>query len=214
MNKYAVIALLVIAVSVVSFSLINRSTPIPEPTSEQTPVLSNLEPNYTDPDYGYALYIPEGMTAEKQSEYSTLFYPADQPMGVGPTNFMYISVVPPQMRDNTGGIYNYSPDQFQKLIALENIGDSTNVVDGAVPELAQWYTYTVVAIEDMGTGKVKNFENTKPWEFPAGTTENRFIYGTNSNIYILGYYTGGRYRCDDRSAHSLSKHKKFQDKLK
>jgi hypothetical protein len=79
-----------------------------------------------------------------------------------------------------------------------------------MPDLGEWFTYTVVAIEDIHTGKVKRFENTKPWEFPAGTTESKFIYGTASTIYILGYYTGGdgvaeEARIDPRVAYGVIK---------
>jgi len=186
-----VIAVALLAVFAFFFSNKTKVQNLSELSPTTAVQVSTHEPNYTDPDFGYRLYIPEGMTVEKQNKYSTLFYPEKQPLGAGPTNFIYVSVVPPDIRRNTGEIYNYNPDHFEKLISLEKVGDSVNVTGGDVPNMGEWFTYTVVGKIDFGTGSIKNFENTKPWEFPAGTTENRFIYGTADNIYILGYYTGG-----------------------
>lgn len=191
MRKAVVGILVLVVLLVVAMALMDRAAVAPtvEPTS--APELTTIEPNYTDPDFGYRLYIPEGMAAEKQNKYSTLFYPEEQPMGPGPVNFIYISVVTPEMRNSNGEVYNYNPDHFEKLIALENIGDSVNLAEGDVPNMAEWFTYTVVEEVGIDAGRSKNFENTRPWEFPGGTTENRFIYGTSGNIYILGYYSGG-----------------------
>lgn len=190
MKKVLVGAFVILLFAVVAMSLKNKPAVAPSPTTTASPT-NALEPNYTDPDFGYRIHIPDEMTVEKQSKYSTLFYPQAEPQGQGPTNFMYISVVTPEMRENNGEIYNYSPDHFQKLIALDEIGDSVNLAESDVVELGEWFTYKVVDEVDIDNGRVKIFENNKPWEFPSGTTEKRFIYGTESNIYILGYYTGG-----------------------
>jgi hypothetical protein len=168
------------------------------------------EERYIDSELGYSLKIPEGFRIEKEGEYSKRFIPDKEITGMEPANFIYISLISPENKDKTGEIYNYNPPHFEKLIALENIGDSVNLAEGDVPDLGEWFTYTVVAIEDIDQGKVKSFENTKPWEFPSGTTENRFIYGTADKVYILGYYTGGDsvsedLRIDPRVAYGVIK---------
>lgn len=186
--KKLLISLVLIVLFVILFFLVKPATEQDAVlTPSQTPL--TLEPNYTDPTYGYKIYIPEGFIADDQSKQSTLFYPQNQPQGAGPTNFIYISVVPPDMRNSVGEIYNYNPSDFAKLIALEKVGDKTSLAGS--PDMAEWFTYSVVEEFDFGSGRIKNFENTKPWEFPLGTTENRFIYATENNIYILGYYSGG-----------------------
>ncbi|OGM28904.1 hypothetical protein A2801_03010 [Candidatus Woesebacteria bacterium RIFCSPHIGHO2_01_FULL_41_10] len=181
----------VFVVLVIGILFVNKQVTSPLPVPSENPEDSVLKPNYTDPDFGYTLYIPKGMIIEKQSIYSTLFYPKDQSQSQGPANFIYISVVTPDMRDSVGEVYNYNPSDFEKLTGLEALGDSVNLAFDDNPDLGQWFTYTIADEVNIDTGRVKIFENTKPWEFPAGTTENRFIYGTAENIYILGYYTGG-----------------------
>lgn len=189
-NLFKIIILLIlllIASVVLKQQFGQQDTPLPS----SSPEAFIPEPNYTDPNFGYRIYIPNGFTAHPQNSYSTLFYPPEQTPGPGPTNFLYVSVVTPDMRESAGEVYNYNPTHFQKLIALENVGDSVDLASDDIPDLGAWFTYTVVEEIELGSGRVKNFENTQPWEFPAGTTENRFIYGTNENIYLLGYYTGG-----------------------
>jgi hypothetical protein len=179
----------------------------------QKPEVNNTEDDegrYVDTEFGYSIKIPEGFRIEKEGEYSKRLIPDKDITGMGPANFIYISLISPGNKDKTGEIYNYDPLHFEKLIALENIGDSVNLAEGDVPELGEWFTYTVVAVEDIDQGKVKNFENTKPWEFPSGTTENRYIYGTAEKVYILGYYTGGNsvsedLRIDPRVAYEVIK---------
>lgn len=159
------------------------------PTS---PTLEQLEgETYLDDKFGYSFTLPKGYKTEQQGEYSILILPDQKIVGVGPTNFIYISVVTPEMKDNTGEVYNYNPDHYKKLITLNGVGQSVNLAEDDLPQMKDWFTYTLASIEDLDGGKVKNFENLKPWEFPNGTTENRFIYDTGTNIYILGYYTGG-----------------------
>ncbi len=192
MNKIIVVILGAVALLVlVVFFVTKPTTPSTPPSPEPSSASSELEPNYTDPDFGYEIYIPNSMTSEKQSDYSKLFYPKEQPLGAGPTNFIYVSVVTPDKRDALGDVYNYNAEQFNKLIALTNIGDSVNLASGDVPDLGDWFTYTLVDEVSFNSGRAKVFENTRPWEFPAGTTETRFIFDSNENVYLLGYYSGG-----------------------
>lgn len=146
---------------------------------------------YADEEFGYQIAQPNGFIVERQNEYSILMYPEEQPGGVGVANFIYVSVVPPELTESDGGeVYNYNARDYRKLIELENLGEGVTLGEENSGQ-EEWFTYTLVAVEDMGNAKVKNFENTKPWEFPSGTTENRFIYDAGVNKYILGYYTGG-----------------------
>lgn len=189
---FFIAAVLLIGIGVFLFM---RKTPVPPEVTDGTsasPTESpGMEPNYTDPSFGYSLYIPEGFVPEKQSDYSTLFYPSEQPQGPGPANFIYVSVVSPEMRETEGEVYNYSPRHYDKMKEISNTGASVNLAEGDAPDLSEWYTYTLASVEDINGLQFKNYENTKPWEFPAGTTENRFIHDTGTYIYIVGYYTGG-----------------------
>lgn len=190
MNKALIIIFLIVGILAAGMFFFKTKSVVESDKVEvsNVAVSQNL---YVDPEYGYSIEIPQNFKVESEGKYSKRFMPEEENMGVGPANFIYVSVVTPENKDSVGEVYNYDAMQFEKFISLENIGDSVNLAEGQEPDLSEWFTYTVVAIEDIDQGKSKNFENNKPWEFPSGTTENRFIYGTDENIYILGYYTGG-----------------------
>lgn len=169
-----------------------NSTPIATDNSDSASVEGSelLTEEYNDPEFGYFLKLPAGYRIESESKYSTRFLPDTKIVGAGISNFIYVSVVTSDMKDSQGEVYNYNPDQFDKLKSIENIGDSANLAEG-VPALAEWYSYTYVAEVDIDGQKAKIFQNNKPWEFPSGTSENRFVFEISGKTYILGYYTGG-----------------------
>ncbi len=194
MKKILVILVLVLGVTLGAVVYLKSEKGISVVSENRENVSINgssfLTQDYTDPEFSYSIKLPAGYKVESEGKYSKIFLPESVTEGVVPVNFIYVSVVTPDMKESVGEIYNYNPDHFKKLIALKNVGESVNLVD-SVPDLAEWYTYKLVGEENIDNSKVKNFQNNKPWEFPGGATENKFIYVTASNIYILGYYTGG-----------------------
>lgn len=189
MKKYLATLILVAVGIVVFISLNTRRAQKPEPTQFQEPQSEGPVVNYTNEEHGYSLYLPDNLVAVPNGDFSTLFVPENQPIGPGPVNFLYISVVTPQNRDLLGEAYNYNLADYEKLISLDKVGEGVNLAEGTGQE--DWYMYTLVSVEDLDGVEAKRFENTRPWEFPGGTTETRFLYDTGKNIYILGYYTGG-----------------------
>ena len=135
-NFLIILALVGLTTSgVFAFYAFNRST---TNQKQEESGSKKLTPNYTDEEGWYELYIPGSFKAEKQSSFSTLFYHEEQPPGPGPTNFIYISVVTAEKRSTEGEVYNYSPKDYQKLIALNNVGEKVNLaVDGGQ---AEWFT--------------------------------------------------------------------------
>lgn len=169
-----------------------------------------LPNNYEDNETGISINIPEGFKVEKQSD-TTIFILKDvDVIGMGPANFIYISRVPEQLRNtDEGNIYNYSPARVKMLLDLKNTGDSVNFSED-MPQMADWFTYTYVSDDTISAMNFKSYENTKPWEFPGGTSERRLIHDSGSEIYILGYYTGGdsvseEAAIDPRTAFSIIK---------
>ncbi|MFZ3301524.1 MAG: hypothetical protein WA152_02310 [Microgenomates group bacterium] len=212
MKKIVVIFIALSLILFVAYGYTNKNKLGNEKVNEPASVTSNnlIKKVYSNTDLGFSINMPEDYKVVKEGDYSVRIMPDTEVLGMGPTNFVYISVVKPEMKNSLGEIYNYNAEQFKDLIALENVGDSVDLSKNSPVGMGEWFTYTVVAVEDIDNGKVKNFQNLKPWEFPSGTTENRFIYGTEKNIYILGYYTGGEgiqedSRIDPRIAYSMIK---------
>ena len=184
-----VIFCLVVAIVLLNGARIQNTITTQESASvDGTSFLSEV---YSNDELGYSLRIPKGYRIESEGKYSVRILPDVDVVGVGPANYVYISVVVPAMRSAVGEVYNYNPSQFTKLIALDRVGDTTDVSAQDGNSMKQWFTYTLVSYDDVDTQRAKNFQNMKPWEFPEGTTENRFIFEANTNVYIIGYYTGG-----------------------
>lgn len=138
----------------------------------------------------YKILYPENYVIESSGFYSILlFKPAKEP-GAGPMNFIYVSIVQPNMVDNEGEIYNYNPIKFKTLNGLK-IGESISLADADQPVFDKWFTYTRLDDVKIDGHTAKQFENNNPWELPKGTTEIRYIFEANGYIYILGYYYGG-----------------------
>lgn len=194
MKKILILALILLAVVIIKnnwneeLSLIGGKNGEGQQVSTDSSKL--LVETYTDSKNGYSIKLPSGFKTESEGDYSKRFMPDKPVMGVGPVNFLYVSVVTPAMKNSRGEIYNYDPDHFNKMVALKSVGESVSLVDSKTG-LKEWYTYTLASVEEINGSKVRNFLNSKPWEFPKGTVENKFVYMTDKNIYILGYYTGG-----------------------
>jgi hypothetical protein len=187
----------------------------PTPAPSQKASVSGeslLTETYQNPSGGYRVKLPKDFLVENNGENSVLIRPkADLSGTSGASNFMYISVVKPEFKkERVGEVYNYTPDQYKKLAAMTELGTDVNLAGAEASELGQWYAYTLVANEYVGGVAAKHFQNHKPWEFPVGTTEDRFTMEVGDDIYILGYYTGGdtvaqEARLDPRIAYSIIK---------
>ena len=200
-------AIVVISYIYVTYSPVPKNEmKSPSVTNKPASVAADLskEPIYTNETFGYSIKLPTTLEVVSNGSNSVLLETKEKVMGQGPTNFMYISVVTPENSKNDGEIYNYRSSQHAKLLEL-NIGESVSV-SGDVPDLSEWFTYTRVddTVIDGKTAKV--FENYKPWEFPTGTTETRYVIEENGYTYLLGYYTGGtegKDKIDPRAAYPV-----------
>jgi hypothetical protein len=196
MKKGLIVAVaLIIFFGVIFWFFINRQigvsdTDLPKPDPNGKVSIPENWQTYSSEALGYSISFPEEYRVEENGDYSTiLLKPSDIP-SFGPANFIYISVVREEMFETDGLIYNYNNDHFKKLQGLE-IGEAVSLSGGEVPDLSEYFTYTRVDDTVIDGYPTRRFENNKPWEFPGGTTEVRFIFDTRGDIYILGYYYGG-----------------------
>lgn len=193
MKKYLPVALIIIVLvaGFLYYSSFNKSGLVEKQENSPSEILTDGG-GYENSEYGYRVSLPQGFKVEVNSPESVQILPDVEVLGPGPANFIYISIVPESMRSSEAGtIYNYNPQQYEKFLAASEVQDELNLAEGDVPALVGWFAYTLVSRETIDGKEFKNFQNDKPWEFPPGTTENRYIYDDGAKIIILGYYTGG-----------------------
>lgn len=197
MKKTLIIVITAIAVILsiyLSSDLLGKNdTKEPSVTSEPASVAADLskEPIYTNETYGYSIKLPSTLEVEQMTPHSIQLVTKEKEIGQGPTNFIYISVIPQDMKESIGEIYNYYADDYNELINMTKQGSSISVTDVEQPDLDEWNTYTFANTVQIDGITAKVFENYKPWEFPNGTTETRYMFEKNGTRYLLGYYTGG-----------------------
>lgn len=168
----------------------NLKTISPVPANPEGSNVPDSWKVYVSDTLDYSISYPENLVVEPNGDYSILITKELQEPSFGPANFIYVSVVPPDQITNEGEIYNFNQVQFNKLQKLE-IGESVSLADTDQPNLNDWFTYTRVDNTVIDNQTTKRFENIKPWEFPTGTSEVRFVFESGGNIYLMGYYYGG-----------------------
>ena len=103
---------------------------------------------------------------------------------MGSASFFYFSVVPQDIETEPGTVYNYDKVQYEKLKQL-GLNESVDLSEGQMPE---WFTYTRDGNDVFNGNEVVVYHNSKPWEFPEGTKEYRYLFDVNGKIVIAGAY--------------------------
>ena len=142
--------------------------------------------SYTNPgSCGYTISHPADMEGASQDTYSWILnYGTTEPSGPYP-NFIYVSVIPADFPGGSGEIYNYDPAETQTLLGLQ-VGESKSLRED--PNIAPSFTYTRLTDTALGNQAAQTYENTQPWEFPAGTKEIRYYLQGNGCTYLIGGY--------------------------
>ena len=160
--------------------------PAPTATVSEPALPAGWETYQNQGQCGYAIDHPSDMEGTSQDTYSWLLNPTTaDPTGAFP-NFIYISVIPDDFQSSEPGvIYNYDPAGAQTLLSLQ-VGESQSLSND--PNLASWFTYTRLPDATIGGQSAQAYENTQPWEFPAGTKEIRYYLKANGCTYLVGGY--------------------------
>jgi hypothetical protein len=196
MFKIITALLIVIGVGFVLYQTDIKNSLQPNETSEVTSLPPTndrlMQPNlpsgwqsYMNQDLRFQIGYPKNMRVESNGEQSILFVPESPATGQGEPTFLYVSYIKNSDKEKEGVFYNYQKDQIQKL---KNAMVNTTVSISDANGQDEWYTYTRFTDETVGGKKALVFKNTKPWEFPQGTTETRYIVETDDALYLLGYY--------------------------
>lgn len=181
-----VILLIAIAATIYFRPLEESVTNSPTTTPNSTTI--NIDPTSSkDLINSYSIKVPEGFVIENDGQYSRKIMRDTNAIGVGPSSFVYISVVPANKQNESGTIYNYNQNDFVKLVRSQP-GASIILGDSPDKDLNSYFTYTHSESKMVGGYGAKSFINQKPWEFPSGTTEYRYIIETIKANYIIGGY--------------------------
>jgi hypothetical protein len=179
-------------------SLKNLSISASIPTATVAPFVKPVDwETYEDSSYSYAISFPSDFEVKQNGDASIQILREQPPMGVGPTNFAYISVVTPNKIDVTNAIYNYNLKDYQKLEELQ-VSEVVSLSSGS--QLKDFFTYRRYPDKKIGEITAKQFVNEKPWEFPEGTKETRLIFTKDNRIFIVGVYI----KADDLPEHRLN----------
>lgn len=138
---------------------------------------------------GYAISHPASMDLTSEGPYSWTFsFTSTEPSGLVP-NFVYISVIPDGFQGGEdGSIYNYNPADTATLLSMQ-VGESRSLrEDPNLGDLAAGFRYTRLPDITLSNLTAQTYENTQPWEFPAGTKEIRYYLQSNGCTYLIGGY--------------------------
>ena len=134
---------------------------------------------------GYAVGHPSEMQGTSQGTYSwILSVSSTEPSGPA-TNFVYVSVIPDGFQGEAGEIYNYDPVEAQTLLNMQ-VGETKSLRENL--NIPQGFTFTRLPDTTLSNEVVQTYENTQPWEFPAGTKEIRYLLQANGCMYLIGGY--------------------------
>jgi hypothetical protein len=125
------------------------------------------------------------MQGTSQGTYSWILgTSSSEPSGPVP-NFVYVSVIPDGFQSQPGDIYNYDPAETEALLNVQ-VGESKSLREDV--NLAASFTYTRLPDTSLGGQSAQVYENSQPWEFPAGTKEIRYYLQANGCTYLVGGY--------------------------
>jgi hypothetical protein len=133
----------------------------------------------------YDISHPAGMQMTSQGTYSGILSTAASTSDGPVPNFIYVSVIPDGFQGEAGEIYNHDPAATEILLNMQ-VGESKSVHDNL--DVAQGFTYTRLPDTTLSDQSAQAYENSQPWEFPAGTKEIRYYLKANGCTYLVGGY--------------------------
>ncbi len=184
------IALFLNACSTSNIATPAEQTPKPSPvvpaiTSTAAPeinVPSGWE-THQDSQLHFSLSHPSEAEGAYNGEYSWLLNTQPANTDEAMHNFVYVSVIPKDFQGVDGEIYNYNTAATKILLSIP-VGESKSVH----ANLNEGFTYTRLPDTTINGQTAMAFENTQPWEFPAGTKEIRYYLQLEDFTILFGAY--------------------------
>ena len=161
-------------------------SPLPTATIPAEPTMpSGWQTDTPTQKCGFSISHPAEMQGVSQDSYSWLITTSAPDPDQVARNFVYVTTVPDDFQSGTDLAYNYDPAGADLLLNLQ-VGEAKSV--HVSPDMAQWFTFRRTPDITIGDQAAQAYENTQPWEFPAGTKEIRYYLKANNCTYQIGGY--------------------------
>ncbi len=168
-----------------------QATPLPTATDD-APIPAGWVTHTNDQQCRYTISYPADMQVTDQGPYSQTFGVRLEDLEMGARNFIYVSVIPPEIQDrvkqgtySSGEVYNYDSAATDILLKLP-VGGSGSLHQNL--EMASGFTYQRLPDATVGDRAAQAYENVQPWEFPAGTKESRYYVFRDGCTFLIGGY--------------------------
>jgi hypothetical protein len=140
---------------------------------------------------GYVIGYPPELQATDQSPDSQLFAFDLPESDAGARNFVYVSVITPEIQNAVKegvynhDVYNYDPAAAEILLNMQ-VGESKPVHPSL--DVESGFTYQRQSDTTINGHAAQTYVNAQPWEFPSGTKEIRYYLSQNGCTYLIGGY--------------------------
>ena len=172
-----------------------KSAPTPTKTAATNtpiPTMPSIVPSdwleYSSTEAQYSIFFPSHINSNCYNPYSCQFSGLTS-LGNGPASLVYVSVIPSNVRLADGSIYNYDASESAILSTIKTGETKTTRPSPESKELETFYRYKRLPDTRINNHTAKVFENSRPWEFPSGTKELRYIITNDTGMYMIGAYT-------------------------
>lgn len=165
------------------------TTPLPTATSEA--LIPDGWVTHTSQQCEYAISYPAEIQVTDDYPYSQIFGFKLANPDEGARNFIYVSVVTPEIQSMVkegvynNEVYNYDPAAAEILQNMQ-VGESKPVHE--IPNVESGFTYQRTPDTLISGHAAQTYENVQPWEFPGGTKEIRYYLSLNGCTYLIGGY--------------------------
>ncbi len=145
----------------------------------------------TSQQCGYVISYPPEIQVTEQTPYSQTFGFQLADSDAGARNFIYVSVVTPEIQNTVKEglyeheVYNYDPAATEILLNMQ-IGESKPVHES--PSMETGFTFERKLDTQISGHTAQTYENLNPWEFPSGTQEMRYLLTLDGCTYLIGGY--------------------------
>jgi hypothetical protein len=165
------------------------ATPLPSATQEAH--LPDGWATYSSQQCEFTISYPAEMQATEENPYSRTFAFNLANPDEGARNFIYVSVIAPQIQDMVKQgvynheVYNYDPAEAETLRNMQ-VGESKPV--RGLPNVGSGFTFQRLPDATISGQAAQAYENLQPWEFPGGTKEVRYYLSLKGCTYLIGGY--------------------------
>lgn len=139
----------------------------------------------------YTISYPAEMQVQSQTPYSDLFILNSADPDEGARNFIYMSVIAPEVKRMAEqgvynhDVYNYDPAATETLLNMQ-VGENRSVHASA--NVTSGFTFQREPDTTISGHAAQTYENLRPWEFPEGTKEIRYYLSLDGCTYLIGGY--------------------------